>query len=257
MRKKIAKLLIRHADYELKNIPRYSKGDIIFLHIGKCAGTQIAQIARQIAERAEQVKIVKMNHDVYLTDLKKIPQYFFSIRDPLSRFRSGFYSRKRKGAPRIYSEWSDHEAVAFHDFEHANDLAESLFEEGELGKKAFAAIKSIRHTSQDLTDWFCQRGNFLELYPPIWIIRQEHFKDDLSVFLDRSQVGLTTDDILISPDHNSAHSNDYRGLPILSAKAKRKLKIWYAQDVEFYRICEQWMSGQREINLSDDKASAL
>ena len=226
---------------EFKKVKKFSQADIHFLHIGKCAGTQISHIANQINNISSQTKIIKHGHDVYLKDLEPESRYFFSIRNPISRFKSGFYSRKRKGQPRIYNEWSDHDREAFKDFEHANDLAESLFAAGEVGLKAFAAMKSIRHTAQNQSDWFYKCGHFLEIQPPIWIIRQENFVDDLNSFLKRSLLGISIEQINVSEDHIVTHASDYSNFPALSDKAKENLSHWYAQDYEFYRLCEHWL----------------
>lgn len=82
---------------------------IAFLHIGKTAGTQIQHITQQL--KSYGLNIIKCNHDIKLKNLKNNIPYFFSIRKPSSRFKSGFYSRKRKGQPRIYSEWTKFEAI--------------------------------------------------------------------------------------------------------------------------------------------------
>ncbi len=161
------------------------------------------------------------------------------MRDPLARFRSGFYSRKRKGQPRLHVEWSQYEVEAFSRFEHANDLAEALFRPDELGEMAFAAIKSIRHTSQNQVDWFDLCGHFLKLRPPVAIIRQEKFREDMC-FL-QARLGMKQF-LIIEKDEVRSHQTDYSGVPELSALAIANLRRWYAQDFEFYRICDEWMA---------------
>lgn len=215
--------------------------DIHFLHIGKCAGTQIRNISEQLLALKAERRIVKHSHDVFLKDLPRQAEYFFSIREPISRFRSGFYSRKRKGAPRLHREWTQYERPAFADFEHANDLAESLFAEGERGLKAWAAMKSIRHTAQNQADWFFWYGTFLDVRPPVWIIRQERFDEDLEVFLRRAKLESHGASLELARDSLEAHANDYSGLPPLSERAKDNLRRWYAQDIEFYRMCDTWL----------------
>ena len=214
---------------------------IHFLHIGKCAGTQLKLICDQVNSLEPGVRIVYHNHWVRLVDLTGGDPYFFSIRDPFTRFVSGFYSRKRKGQPRKLVEWTAHEAQAFGIFEHANDLAESLFQSGELGIKAFSAMKSILHTAQNQSDWFTARGFFLYRRPPIWIVRQECFDTDLKVLLDRAGLAALEPSIKVSSDRVSAHMNDYSGIPDLSPKARKNLRIWYAQDFEVYRACSEWI----------------
>lgn len=218
--------------------------DIHYLHIGKCAGTQVLTLAQSVNALRPRKRILKRSHDVYLKHLPANAEYFFSIRDPLSRFRSGFYSRKRKGQPRNYFEWSADDEQAFSDFAEANDLAESLFEDGDLGAKAWSAMKSIRHVAQNQSDWFYCRGNFLKIRPPIWILRTEHFDKDLKTFLERADLGVPTDALQASDDPIDRHSNDYKSIPDLSDKALKNLKTWYAQDIAFYQTCETWMAQQ-------------
>ena len=238
------KSLTSKSGYNITKIKKYKDSDIHFLHIGKCAGTQIDQLSEQVNKISNKGKIIKHGHYVYLKDIRYESKYFFSIRNPLSRFKSGFYSRKRKGYPRIKAEWSLHDSLAFDNFDHANDLAESLFEDGILGERAFAAINSIQHTAQNQSDWFRTVGGFLNLHPPVWIIRQENFEEDFQKFLERSGLGVSFEDIEISQDPVSSHSNDYSDIPELSHKAKRNLERWYSQDFELYRVCERWIKSQ-------------
>ncbi|WP_200181338.1 sulfotransferase family 2 domain-containing protein [Ectothiorhodospira mobilis] len=227
--------------YDVRRVRSVDIDVIHYLHIGKCAGTQIGNIIRQINEGCGRSVIVKNGHDVSLRDIPKGSDFFFSIRDPLSRFVSGFYSRKRKGRPRIYSGWSSYEEFSFGEFEEANDLAESLFECGLRGRQAAAAIKSMRHTAQDQFDWFCCCGSFLFVRPPVWIIRQEYFEGDLREFLYRAGFSGFSDALKIEKDSVGSHVNDYRGVPPLSKKAEQNLRYWYAQDIQFYQMCEDWM----------------
>ena len=166
--------------------------------------------------------------------------YFFSIRNPITRFKSGFYSRKRKGLPRILAEWTRSEAKAFGTFEHANDLAEALFRPDERGLLAAQAIQAIRHTAMQQIDWFSRIG-FLSLRPPLWIIRQEKFEPDFNRFLARLGLAITCADLRPATDPAAAHRNDYSGTTELTELARENLRRWYARDFVFYDVCEQWM----------------
>lgn len=244
-----AQIAIRRAfmrlgyDPVLRKVAR-SKGRqrIHFLHIGKNAGTQMKGIAKQVNATSKKVAIVKHGHDVFLKDIPADEAYAFSIRDPLSRFRSGFYSRKRKGQPKTYNEWNAYEAEAFATFDHANDLAEALFAEGDLGLRAFGAMKTIRHTAQNQSDWFYCCGNFLTVRPPVWIIRQKHFDTDVQDFARRAGLDVT---FALSDAPERAHRNDYSDIPPLSDKAVENLRRWYVQDFEFLRACETWLDANR------------
>lgn len=221
-----------------------SPTDIAFLHIGKNAGTQITHLARQIEDSAG-VKIINCGHETKLYMLPEGARYFFSIRNPVSRYKSGFYSRKRKGQPRIYNEWTEHEHLAFSRFEHANDLAECLFKNDKQGHEAAQAIESISHTSRHQIDWFQRTGQFLTLTPPLWIIRQEHFDNDFSELLSKSNIELSYSDLQVSKDAMTTHKNDYTEAAEFSDLAITNLKRWYARDYVFYELCESWMNNNR------------
>ena len=125
MKEKMQNRLLK-LSYALKrNTTLNNKANTIaFLHIGKNAGTQITHVTKQL--KKYNIKIKKYHHKTKLADLSRNSQYFFSIRNPATRFLSGFYSRKRKGQPRLNIDWNIHEKIAFEQFEHANDIAENL-----------------------------------------------------------------------------------------------------------------------------------
>ncbi len=218
--------------------------DISFLHIGKTGGTQVRHITNQLAD--EGVRVIKQAHNVDISMIPHGSRYFFSIRNPASRFKSGFYSRKRMGLPKYRVEWNFHERMAFEEFPHANDLAESLFLEGEVGRRARAAIKSIQHTGKQQIDWFTSRA-FLELNPPITIIRQEHFESDMQRFLRLVGIDQSIKNF-ITNDPVKAHRNSYDEVPDLSDLAMSNLADWYIQDYCFYETCEFWLRKQGQID---------
>lgn len=217
---------------------KWPDNTVHFLHVGKAAGSQIKSVARELNASSSARKLQLHRHKVLLKHLPKTQDYFFSVRDPADRFKSGFYSRLRQGRPRYNVLWSPHEEVAFENFQHANDLAEALFADGELGRKAAAAMRSIRHPASNLVDWFGAEGHMFDLRPPVWIIRQERFHEDLSTFM-----GLIGADLPASFGDGASrtHANDYSGIPTLSEKARKNLRRWYTQDYEFLRLCEHWL----------------
>ena len=238
--KKALKSIAHQLGFDVTRVNKSTKlrdGEIAFLHIGKNAGTQVMNVASKLEKYG--VKIRKFRHTVKLFELPSDAKYFFSIRKPESRFVSGFYSRKRKGQPRTYAEWSEHEAVAFNLFEDANDIAENLFSDSVIGNQARMAIKSISHTSMQQIDWF-QRCAFLEQQPPLTIIRQENFVSDMQRLLTLLNVDLDASSI-IAKDGISAHSNDYANVPPLSDMALKNLREWYVQDYYFYEMCVDFL----------------
>ncbi|MEL7445254.1 MAG: sulfotransferase family 2 domain-containing protein [Pseudomonadota bacterium] len=250
MVRQIAKSLLNRAGFERTAPDRlqaaFADSDgqaIFFLHIGKNAGTQIRHLLEQIMARGEG-PFVSVPHRQKFEDLPDGARYFFSIRDPIERFRSGFYSRKRRGAPRVTNEWTAHEARAFARFEHANELAEALFMSGETGDAAWAAAQSISHNAMHQSDWFASNGFALETSPPIAIIRAEHLEDDFATFLRRAGLKTAMSDLEITKDPIRSHANDYSAAPPLSERARENLQRWYARDIAFYSLCSRWIDGE-------------
>tara|TARA_A100001011_G_scaffold371664_1_gene429247 strand:- start:462 stop:1184 length:723 start_codon:yes stop_codon:yes gene_type:complete len=237
MKKLINKIFYKFG-YKINKIKKYDKNKIIFLHISKNAGTQIMNLASQL--KSYGVDIEKFEHYEKFDSLPLGSKYFFSIRDPISRFKSGFYSRKREGMPRHYSKWSPNEKLAFKNFNSANDLAESLFKKTKLGHLAAQSIQSITHTSMQQIDWF-NKYAFFEVNPPIWIIRQENFIEDFDKFLSRLGLKISSKDLNILTDDIGSHRNIYNKKNEFSDLALRNLRKWYARDYIFYEICNNWI----------------
>lgn len=209
-----------------------------FLHIGKNAGTQIKHVAKQHNAVSGTYRIALHPHAITLDDIPAAHPYFFSIRHPVSRFESGFYSRQRQGQPRHFAKWSPHEEVAFRDFPDANSLAEALFSDGKAGLQAYGAMRGISHLGRNQFSWFNLNGQFLMLRPPVHILRQEVFEEDLRVFLLKIN---TPEHLRPSKDSTVAHRNNYEDKPALSPLAIRNIERWYAVDLEFYKLCCAWI----------------
>lgn len=216
--------------------------ELAYLHIGKTAGTQIKFIFARL--QWQGVKLTSFGHGKRLLDIPAGIPYFFSVRHPISRFVSGFYERKRQGGRVYKNQWSSFEARAFADFDHANELAEALFSDGEIGRRAREAILSISHTSMLQVDYFKRAGHFLQERPPLAIIRQENFHEDLQSLL--SILGIETAvSTLVDHRKSLTRVTDYREVPRLSAMATQNLSDWYVQDIWFYRTCEEWITEER------------
>lgn len=219
-----------------------------YLHIGKTAGTQIKHVIEQINALGQPLAIKGHRHAVKLIDLPPDAEYFFSVRKPESRFRSAFYSRKRKGMPRYNIEWTAYERAMFQRFEHANDLAEALFEKSQRGFEAFCAMNSSLHFTSQVA-WFSNSGFFFKLRPPMAILRQEELANDLTDLLRRLGVSSA---ISLADDPVRSHRNPYHDAPELSDKARNNLRIWFAQDYLFYDYCNAWIEhfrgAKRDLN---------
>lgn len=208
-----------------------------YLHIGKTGGSQIKYILNRNSKKNFKFKI--LHHSIKLSNLPYNEKYFFSIRDPISRFRSAFFYRKNKGLPGVFQDWKLHEKKAFEIFSNANDLAENLFKSNTIGNCATAAMLSISHLCNQQSGWF-EKNAFFDLRPPVHIIRQEHLKDDMNVLLKK----LFTQndyDLNLTDDENVSRKNKYPKDSKLSSLALMNLNKWYSSDIYFYKLCEDWI----------------
>lgn len=230
---------LRLARLRLSSLSRLRK--VHFLHVGKCAGTAIKDLAACINALPDGPRILTHGHSKKLADLPPDAEYFFSIRNPISRFRSAFSMRKRKEQPRLLREWTPGEREAYERFPEANDLAENLFAPGEDGRAAFAAMQSIGHMSFQHA-WFKVR-DIMTARPPLCVLRQEHLQRDVAHLLRLLNVD---DDVSLPADSTRAHRNDYSQVPPLSELAIANLTRWYAVDIEYHRLLDAWVERSQQ-----------
>lgn len=209
-----------------------------YLHIGKTAGNQIKAICEDIERKSGSVKFELHGHGTNLNRIPEAARYFFSIRHPVTRFKSAFYERKRQGR-RGGNLWSASEALSFQYFDHAVDLAEALYDDSHRGLEARGAMHSIQHLRRNQYRWFEPNGFFLQQHPPVWILRQEQFDDDVAQFVRR--LGLEQSNLTRADDFRAKVAS-YADLPDLTKKAVSNLERWYSADIEFYKDCVRWIS---------------
>ncbi len=231
--------------FEIKKIRKFSAKDVAFLHIGKNAGTQIRYLEKLINDAQSQIRFVNYGHALKLNNIPESVPYFFSIRNPVTRFKSAFYSRKQ-----IERRWHDVEKIAFADFEHANDLAEALFSGGDAGTRAFWAMNNIGHVNSDQFEWLENCGYIFTHREPIFIIRQENFEADFKVLLQRLHLRIDWNHLDIAPKQQRSNSFDYLDTPELSPLAVSNLELWYKRDFEFHRTCVEWIESKKS-NVDD------
>jgi Sulfotransferase family len=208
-----------------------------FLHIGKTGGSAIKFVFAGRPLSRDYV-ILLHEHDVPLEAIPVGQKYFFVLRNPIARFTSAFYSRQRCGRPRIYSPWTEQEAVAFERFASPDDLAKSLTAKDEASRTAAEeAMRGIRHLSSSYWDWFRDETYFESRRSDLFFIG---FQESLDACFERlvkklgwpERIRLPSDDI-------AAHRNPQHLRRALSEEAKSNLRDWYAADLRFYERCQQ------------------
>lgn len=107
--------------------------EFAFLHIGKTGGSAIRDAIYKLQGEKAKSPIEIYGHRNTLAEIladRPDRRVFFVIRDPVSRFVSGFNSRFRKGKWGT-NDWSPREAKIFTTFSTPNEMAESLTSEDE------------------------------------------------------------------------------------------------------------------------------
>jgi hypothetical protein len=220
---------------------------IHFLHVGKTGGTAVKE-ALQGHLKINNRRIFLHSHDYSLMDVPEGDKVFFFLRDPISRFVSGFYSRKRKGRPRYYYPWSEEEEKAFNRFETPNELATALSDE-QLEKQEAAryAMKSISHVQDFYLKWYGNESYFLSRLSDILLVgRQETLEQDFSRL--KQLLDLPSHVRLPSKDQK-AHKNPSHLDTDLEKEAIQNLSDWYASDYAFLELCERYADQIRYSGL--------
>ena len=216
-----------------------------FFHMGRCAGTTIKDLIEQINQTTEGTTLVAHEHKVVLANIPEQARYFFAIREPVDRFFSAFNWRqaRQKLTSRGPDSYSQQERKAFARFASANELAESLFADGERGIEAFTAMQEIKHVNRPMHSWFSSVEEPLSIRPPLCIIRLEKMQHDLNFLVSKLEIDNGRD---LASKERKRHLNVYVAPPPLSELAIENLRRWYATDIQFYELAKGWAAQHQD-----------
>jgi hypothetical protein len=208
-----------------------TRGPFHFLHIGKTGGTAI----KHAISASGRGDILLHGHGVKLKHVPEGERAFFFVRDPVSRFVSGFNSRMRKGQPRRNNEWKPEEAIAFSRFQSPNALAIALSStDGAEQQAAIAAMGAINHIRFSLWHWLGTPDALHRRREDILFIgQQECLDEDVSVLAHRlgfSHLKLPDGDV-------AAHRVPPHMDQTLTSVAITNLRRWYAADYSAIAQC--------------------
>jgi hypothetical protein len=229
--------------------------NVHFIHVGKTGGTAIKEALRaaglavegpesRYVQRATEVpltpygQIVLHNHPYRLRDVPPDDFAFFYLRDPISRFVSGFSSRLRKGQPRYFIEWTEEERVVFERFPTPRSLAHGIMSENDEDRRL--ARWAMRHV-QHLTRYKRPLGRpgqlRVSLPRVVYIGRQETLERD---WRQLKSILTLPGDLELPADPVAAHRGDYDSVDtVLDDAAVEILREWYALDYKLLNICER------------------
>lgn len=212
------------------------KKQLHFLHIGKTGGTAIKYALKE-SHNTGTYQMHFHPHNIKLTDIAVDDKVMFVLRNPISRFISGFFSRYRQGQPRHHSPWSPAEKIAFEQFPTPNQLALALSSSDTALKGAAEdAMRSIEHVRDSYWLWFDNDAYFKDRAEDVLCIGfQESLDDD---FDDLRQLLGLSDAVQLPANDLDSHRSPNGFDKHLDQHARENLRLWYAEDYRFIELCK-------------------
>jgi hypothetical protein len=218
------------------------------IHVSKAGGTSLRYAIRAARVRTEAQltspwgEVWGHDHRFRFPDVPRDDKAVLMLRDPVSRFLSGYFSRRRKGAPRYLIEWTEAERQSFEWFPTPQALADALAEpSGELRERAEFAMQSIRHLNRPMTHWTGKPAYVRKhIDKVLYVARQETLDADWERL--KELLNLPREQML-PQDAITAHRTTYDGDLEISEKGVDALRSWYADDYELLEIGEEIRNG--------------
>jgi len=213
------------------------KRGVHYLHIGKTGGSAVKYALKAHTESPRHA-IYLHSHGVKLSDVPVGDGVIFFLRDPISRFVSGFYSRQRQGQPRIFSPWEPAEKVAFERFDSPNALAAALSSnDDEERTAAEEAMRSIRHVRSSYADWLVDEAYLRSRAGDVLLVgHQERMSEDFERLRGLLKLG---DHVQLPGDDVNSHRNPQSVDRRLDPSAQENLKRWYRRDYQLIDVCDE------------------
>jgi hypothetical protein len=216
-------------------------GEVLYyLHIGKTGGSFIKRVVKDPTSFVvEPQLLVPFGHNIRHEHLPAGSRFILGTRDPLTRFVSGFHSRRRRMGERGRQRLKRAERAAFARFATPNDLAEALSAADPAARAAAeAAMRAVRHVNEPHEWWFADRAR-LEAdirAGRVDRVRQEHLNAELRAVLEAHGFVLAPGKL---EDRPRVHINPDGDGPALSPLAEANLRRHYAADYAFL----DWLDG--------------
>jgi hypothetical protein len=205
------------------------------LHIGKTGGTAVKTALGE--GRGAANRVIPHRHTFTLADVPNGEFCVFFVRDPITRYISGFYSRQREGRPRYHEPWTDGERRAFGAFGTPNELALALSSEQDSRREeAVRALQSIQHVKDSYWRWLKDDAYMAQRRASILFVgAQENLVRDYGQLSEILGMGGE-----LPRGEAGAHRNppglDYG----LAGEAVENLREWYSRDYACLRLLSSW-----------------
>lgn len=215
--------------------PADPKPPLHVLHLGKTGGTALKQVLIDHGA-ASNHELLLHGHDVTILNVPVGQSFMFIVRDPLSRFLSGFNGRLREDRPRYHYPWRTEEKIAFAIFSSADQLATALSSEDEVERRqAEDAMRGIGHINTSYWYWFVDEKVFRSRLPDLFFIAfQDRLDEDFELL--KRKLGLPAE-ARMPVDELVAHRTPAGFARELGDVARSNLEHWYERDLAFVQMC--------------------
>ena len=214
-----------------------------FLHIGKTGGTSIKYALLPHCEKLP-VRVRTHQHETPLRHVPAGEGFFFFLRNPVTRFISGFNSRLRMGRPRLNVPWTPEEEIAFKRFTTADQLAQALLSPDTAERAAAErAMRGIGHVNMCYRRWYESEDYFLSRLTDVILIGfQETLNQDFEILKTRLRLPA---EVQLPSDNVSTHRTPAGMNQTLQPGSITAIEKWYADDFKFYALCQELVSEKR------------
>lgn len=213
------------------------------LHIRKTGGTALKD-ALANCPQPKGARLVFHGHSVRLVDIPRRDEVVFFVRDPASRFVSGFNGRLREGRPRYNVPLSPQERRSLTIFPTPEDLALGLYaEDPTTREEAHRAMREVRIVGTRLADWLGDARSLSARGDRILLIGwTETLPSDFQRL--KELLGLSPECRL--PTGDSAHRAPETQARTLSDAAVANLRRWFADDEPLLSACRALSDGPQQ-----------
>lgn len=228
-----------------------------FIHIEKTGGSALKTALKTSMEEAllsycfinDKYTVFFHKHDITLRNIPRGEKVIFTLRDPVSRFVSGFYQRRKQELSK-YNDWpwTPEEADAFERFYTADDLAISLSsKDNSIKEAAHKAMASIGHVNNSYLDYFESNQYFLSrLSDILFVCFQETLDEDFECL---KEILCLSKDSFLPFDDKKANKRPITYTSKVSEDSIRNLTLWYRKDFSFMALCRANANVSKEVSV--------
>ncbi len=209
----------------------HDKQVVHLLHLPKTGGRALKVALRPFSKNLDYYLVLKPGH-YSLASIPLDDKFFFTLRDPLSRFVSGFNHIYRQGAPLFREPWTPFQQRVFEVYDSANQLAEALARKEVLAVEAMSRLGHLRKIALQMGGLDNLRKREANI---LMVCFQERLTED---FVKLKNLLELPEECALPNNPVQANMAPQCSLETLSEHAKVCLVEHYQEDYELIEYCK-------------------